>query len=275
MLPVLFSVGSVTVYSFGFLLAIGFFLASFIIWRRFRELGLKEEKTIDFLLSLGFWGLVLARVIYILANFKKFGFNIASWLLLGRYPGLSLWGGMLGFFLVLLSFSRKEKWEFWRLADEVSFGILPFLIFSQIGCFFDGCILGKPTEMFWGVYFPGSLLRRQPVSLLAFLALLMIWFFVLWLERRWRLWEWYQSQADGFISLTFVGLFLVTNFVLAFWRDSKLYFYWLEIVLSFLGLALTLGLFYYRSGRQLSEDLAFLAKRRNNEKEKKENQKKN
>ena len=275
MLPVLFSIGSLTVYSFGFLLAVGFFLASFIIWRRFRELGLKEEKTIDFLLSAGFWGLLLARATYILTNFEQFGFNITSWLLLGRYPGLSLWGGVLGFCLVLLSFSRKEKWEFWRLADEVSFGILLFLIFSQIACFFDGCSLGKPTEMFWGVYFPGSLLRRQPVSLLTAIVCFMIWFFIIWLERHWRLWEWYQSQADGFISLTFLILFFGSNFLLAFLKDSKLYFYWIEIILSFLGLVLMLGLFYYRSGRKLNEDLAFLIKRKSNEKEKKENQKKN
>lgn len=275
MLPVLFSVGPVTVYSFGFLLAIGFFLASFIIWRRFRELGLKEEKTIDFLLSAGFWGLVLARVTYILANFEQFGFNITSWLFLGRYPGLSLWGAMLGFSLVLLIFAKKQKWEFWRLADEASFGILPFLIFSQIACFFDGSTLGKPTEMFWGIYFSGSLLRRQPVSLFATLSLFLIWILALRLERHWRLWEWYQSQANGFISLTFMSLFCWSNFALAFLKDSKLYFYWLEIILSFGGAVLTLILFYCRSGRNLGEDLAFLVKRRKNEKEKKESQKKN
>lgn len=275
MLPVLFSIGPLIVYSFGFLLAIGFFLTSFVIWRRFRDLGLKEEKTIDFLLSAGFWGLVLARLFYIFINFKQFGLSLNRWLLLGRYPGLSLWGGMFGFCLVLLSFSKSQKWEFWRLADEASFGILPFLILTQLACFFDGCSLGKPTEMFWGVFFPGSFLRRQPVSLLAAIAWLMIWLLILRFERHWRMWKWYRSQANGFISLTFLSLFFGSNFLLAFLRDSKLYFYWLEIILSFCGVVLTLALFYYRSGRKLGEDLAFLVKKKVDEKEKKKNHKKN
>jgi phosphatidylglycerol:prolipoprotein diacylglycerol transferase len=50
MLPIIFSVGPATIYTYGFLLAIGVFLESFIIWRRLRDLGLKEEKVIDFLL---------------------------------------------------------------------------------------------------------------------------------------------------------------------------------------------------------------------------------
>lgn len=266
MLPVLFSVGPITFYTFGFLLALGFFLASFTIWRRLREMGLKEEKIIDFILALGLFGLFFSRFIYILNHFDQFGLTIGRWFLLGRYPGLSLWGGMLGLGLVLIIFAKRQKWDFWRLADEVSFGILPFLIFSQIACFFDGCSLGRPTKMFWGVFLPGQLLRRQPVSLFAAFSLLAIWFFILWLERRWRMWPWYRSQKDGFISLTFVGLFSLANFGLAFWRDSKLYFYWLEIVLSFLGVVLALVLFYYRSGRKLSEDLIFLVKKRTNEK---------
>ena len=46
MFPILFSIGPVTIYTFGFLLGTGFFLASFLIWRRLRELGQQEEKII-------------------------------------------------------------------------------------------------------------------------------------------------------------------------------------------------------------------------------------
>lgn len=259
MRPIFFSIGSVNVYSLGFLLAIGTFLSSFLIWRRLRELGIKEEKTIDFLLALSFLGLIAARIFYIARHFEQFGFFPTRWLLLGRYPGLSFWGGILGFGLALWLFSKRQKWEFWQIADELCFGLLPLLLLSQVGCFFDGCSLGKPTNMFWGVYFPGSFLRRQPVSVFATIFLFLIFLFLIWLERRWRLWIWYKSKASGFICLSFLALLFLANFILAFWRDSKLYFYWSEIFLSLMGLLATVVIFYLRSGRKF---------RRRNEKKK-------
>jgi len=259
MFPVLFSIGPVTVYTFGFLLGTGFFLASFLIWRRLRELGRQEEKIIDLLVIGGLWGLFFSRLFYIGQNFAKFGFSFNRWLLLGRYPGLSFWGALLGFFLALARFSKKQKADFWQLADEISFGILPFLILAQLGCFFDGCLLGRQTSMPWGMYFPGSLLRRQPVSLFAVVFLLLIWFFLLRIERRWRMWEWYKSKASGFVFLVFLGLLLGVSLLLAFWQDIQVYFFWLQISLSFLGLLIIGFVFYRRSGRQF---------RRSNEKEK-------
>jgi len=69
---------------------------------------------------------------------------------------------------------------------------------------------------------------------------------LLWAERRWRLWSWYQSK-DGFISLAFLGLLTGFNFALAFWRDSPLYLHWLEIVLNGSGLVAMAGIFYWRA----------------------------
>jgi len=251
MLPILFSIGTLNIYSLGFLTAVGAFLTSFLVWRRWREAGIKEEKIIDFLGSFGLWGVFFARLFYIVLNFGQFGFSPQRWLLLGRYPGLSFWGAIFGFGYALVVFAKKQKHDFWQLADEISFGILPLLIFLQVGCFLDGCSLGKPTNMFWGVYFPGTFLRRQPTAAFAAALLFLTWLFLLWLERRWRLWSWYKSQANGFIFLSFLFLLFLINFALAFWNDSQLYFYWLEISLSGLGSVLTLAVFYFRSGKKL------------------------
>jgi len=247
MMPVVFSLGKINFYSLGVFLAIGAFLSSFLIWRRLRDLGVKEDKVIDFLLAIIFFGLVNSRLVYIATHFGQFGLALSTWWLFGRYPGLSFWGALLGFGLVLLFFVKRQKqWSFWQVADELSLALLPLLILSQAGCFFDGCSLGKPTSMIWGIYLPGRFLRRQPVSLFATVALFLIWTLLLWAERRWRLWSWYQSK-DGFISLAFLGLLTGFNFALAFWRDSPLYLHWLEIVLNGSGLVAMAGIFYWRA----------------------------
>ena len=252
MWPILFTIGSVTIYTFGVLLGLGFFLASFLIWRRLRELGLKEDRTIDLLISLGLVGFLLSRLVYILWHFGQFGFFLDRWLLIRQYPGLSFWGGLLGVSLILARFSKKEKYSFWEIADEFLFGFLPFLILAQLACFFDGCVLGRPTSMPWGMFFPGSLLRRQPVSLFSAGLLLLIWIFLLWIERRWRMWAWYKSKAEGFIFLVFINLLLLINLGLAFWQDVPVYFLYLQLGLSSLGLLFFGSVFYRRSGRELS-----------------------
>lgn len=263
MLPVIISFGKFNIYSLGFFLATGAMVSSFLVWRRLRDLGLKEEKIIDFLLALTLLGLVGARLIYIATHFPQFGLALKTWWLFGQYPGLSFWGAILGFSLALVIFVRKQKWSFWPTADELFLALLPLLIFCQVGCFFDGCRLGKPTTMIWGIYLPGSFLRRQPISAFASLGLFLLWIFLLYAERRWRLWSWYQSK-DGFITLTFFAWLAALNFALAFWHDSPVYLSWLEIFLSAVGLAVAGGIFYWRSrGFSFSKKDGQKSKKRN------------
>lgn len=248
MLPVLFSIGPVTVYTFAFFLFVGFFLASFLIWRRLRDLGLEEEKVVDFLLWLWLTAFVFARAAFILTHFESFGLVPGRWFLVGRYPGFSFWGAISGGVLSLVRFCRRHRWDFWRVADEVSFGILPFSVLISIGSFFDGSILGIPTGMPWGVFFPGDFIRRQPVSLFQAFWFFLIWLFLLRIERHWRTWKWYKSQAEGFISLTFLGLALLGSFLLAFLEANRLYFPWFKPAATLVVFLLVLFVFYQRSG---------------------------
>jgi len=237
MLPVLFTIGPITVYTLGFFLGIGFFLTAFIIWRRLKELGLREEKIIDSILFSFLVALFFSRVFFIVQNFSEFGWFFSRWIFVARFPGFSFWGGVGGGFLGLFLFCYKQKWDFWRVADEVTFGILPFLFLFQLGTFFDGSGFGRPTSMPWGFFPPGSLVRQHPVSLLMAIFIFLIWLLLLKVERHWRTWKWYRSQKPGFIILTFFILLFTANFLLAFLKENKLYFYWLEIILSLGGLA--------------------------------------
>lgn len=254
MLPVLFSVGPVTIYTFGFLLAVGFFLSSFLAWRRLRDLGLEEEKIIDFLLTLSFSAFVFARIGFILTHPTNFGFSPDRWFLLGRFPGFSFWGAILGGILALIWFCQKSRWELWRVADEVTFGFLPLSVLIQLGCFFDGCSLGIPTSMSWGMFFPGDFIRRQPVSLFGALLFFLIWILLLRIERHWRTWDWYKSSAEGFVSLSFLGLAFLTSFLLAFLEEGRIYYLWFKRAGTLFGFFLVLILFYKRSGIKMRKE---------------------
>lgn len=250
MLPVLFSIGSVNFYSLGLLLAIGFFLATFFIWRRLKELGIEEERVIDLIIIAALFGLIFGRIFFIIQNISLLGIDPTHWLLIRRYPGLSFWGAMGGIFLAVYIFSRRQVLDFWQLADEFIYGMMPFLILSQIGAFFDGSGFGKPTTMPWGIYAAGSLLKRQPLPLIMAVGFFALWLFFLRIERYWRTWDWYKSKAHGLMALGFGFLAILINALVAFWRDSLLHWYWIEISLSLILASLLLSTIYLRSGRR-------------------------
>lgn len=250
MLPLLFSIGPINFYSLALFLAVGFFLSTFFIWRRLRDLGINEEKVIDLIFIAAFAGLFFSRLLFVIQNISSLGLNLSHWLLISRYPGMSFWGGLGGIFLAVYWFSQRQNLNFWQLIDEFIYGLMPLLILVQIGSFFDGSGFGKPTTMPWGIYTVGSLLKRQPLPLFMTISFFVIWLFLLRVERHWRTWRWYKSKAQGLVALGFGFLAMVINFLIAFWRDNLLYFYWLEIILSLSLAILFLVIIYIRSGRR-------------------------
>lgn len=267
MLPVLFSIGSFNFYSLGLFLGLGYFLTAFFIWRRLRDLGINEEKVIDLIIAATIFGLIFARIFFLIQNISSFGLNLSHWLLIIRYPGLSL-GGIGAVFLVVYWFSRRQNLDFWQLADEFSYGLLPLLILVQIGAFFDGSGFGKPTILPWGVYAAGSLVKRHPLPLMMALGFFIAWIFLLRIERNWRAWRWYKSKAHGLIALSFGALTMGFNFLIAFLKDNLLYWYWLEIGLSLALVGLFLGIIYFRSGRRQSDEKEKKKKRKKIKKQK-------
>ncbi|MFC1790016.1 prolipoprotein diacylglyceryl transferase [Patescibacteria group bacterium] len=260
MYPILFQIGQFSFSSIGVSLSLGFFICFFICWRRLRELGFNEEKIVDSFLLASLSGFIFARIIFALANWPRFGFNLAAWLYFPSFPGFSLWGAMSGFFVGFWFFSKKEKWSFYKLADQLVFGICLFALFAQIGMFLDGSNLGKETSALWGLYFPGDMVRRQPVSLFEAIFYLGIGILLLKIERAWRGWEWYKSQKDGFLFFLFFILLGFFKFSLAFLKPVGVYSSLVEKIVGLIIGGAFLGWGYWASGRQLSEDFSFFKK---------------
>lgn len=247
MMPIILSIGSWNLYSFGFLAAIGYLLAAFIAWRRLREIGFKEEKVIDLTIIAAGWSLIFSRLFYVLANWSNFKFDFISWINLSRFPGLTYSGAMVGFLVYLYLFSRKEKWNFWQIGDEMVYAVLPALILLQVGAFLTGGGQGKTTVMPWGIFFPGLLVRRQPIGLFLVLGLLGLWFLLLRIEREWRFWSWLKNKSNGFVFQLFMAGVATLNLMLAFFKENQLYWVTVELIINLCGLMMAIVLIYRRS----------------------------
>lgn len=179
MFPVLFSIGGVSVSSFGVFLALGFLLGIFLIWRLSRAWDLDEERVLDLILLTFIGGLIGARIYFVLENpeyFASVPFNI---ILINKTPGFSFWGGILGSWLTLFFLAKRLRMNFWQLADIAVVGLLGGLILSDIGCFLGSCSIGILSKSFFAVTMVGFLGKRWPVqaveAVILCLSLFRIW----------------------------------------------------------------------------------------------------
>lgn len=259
MLPTIFSIGPITVYSYGLFLAIGFLAATFVIWKKALEANFEEEEIFDAVFLVTLAGLVGARLYYLLLHWPAFKFNLVKWFLVTRYPGLAIHGALLLGFLALYHLSKK-KWSFWTVADFSVLGLTMGQAIGRIGCFLNGCCFGVPTNFLLGVKFPGSLQRRHPTQLYEAFLLIFVFWALNRVYQRYRFFSWYKGKKDEAEPGLTVSLYLVfyglVRFLVEFLRDDSVD--WGQFksaqILSLLMIFVGGVLGYFRSGRELRED---------------------
>lgn len=248
MFPVLFSIGNLSISSFGLFLALAFLFATFLIWRLARAWDLDEEKILDLILLTFFGGILGARIFFVLINLPFFSDDLWKTVLITRYPGLSFWGGLLGGWLTLYFFIRRKKLDFWQYADIAAVGFLGGVILGDIGCFLGGCGFGISSNLFFATPVVGVVGKRFPVQILEAIILT----FVLW--KIWGVATKFHFHGKVIsIVLVFTGLIkLLTEF----FREIKQGGEFLSLSLIVLGVFV----FYKTSKRSLRADLPRLYK---------------
>lgn len=146
MLPVLLDLKFVKIYTFGIFLVLAFFWGAFLLWRILRLSSYREEDAFDGLFLSLAGGLFVSRLVYVMLNFQKFGFNILKFILINGYPGLSLLGFLLGSFLTLYIYANSKKIKFHDLANYFISPIFLALGLGKLGSFFAGLEIGSKTR---------------------------------------------------------------------------------------------------------------------------------
>ena len=148
-----------------------YFLAFWLAYLFLKQLGnkglikLSYEQQQTYLFAL-FCGILLGgRLGYVL--FYQFDYYwenlleiVAIW-----HGGMSSHGGFIGITLVLYWLSRKQKYALFSLTDlTVWLGSLG-VFFGRCANFINAEVIGKPTQMAWGILYNGELFARHPSQL--------------------------------------------------------------------------------------------------------------
>lgn len=76
--------------------------------------------------------------------------------------GMSFHGGMLGVTLAGLGFARSRGIGFLSMLDLMALATPPGLFFGRLANFINAELWGRPTDLPWGVIFPGRLAQECP-----------------------------------------------------------------------------------------------------------------
>jgi phosphatidylglycerol:prolipoprotein diacylglycerol transferase len=144
--------GTITVYTYGVLLAAAYLLGLQLALKRAKARNLDSTRVMDLGIYIIISALVGAKLLLLVTDFQTFKSNPGELLNLLREGGV-FYGGLIVAVTVALWYIRRVGLPLWTTCDVFAPGIALGLIIGRFGCFFAGCCFGKPTSVPWAITF--------------------------------------------------------------------------------------------------------------------------
>ena len=201
-----YSIGPITLQTWGTLVALGFLVATWIAARRARRRGLDPKLIWDMVFWIFLAAMVGSRLFHVIfydpAYYLAHPFDAID----PRKPGFAIMGGILAGAGVVWWFVRKQKLDFIAYADTLAWGIPWGCGIGRIGCFLIHDHPGTLSSFVLAVKYPDGKTRHD-LGLYLSLVGFAIGIIFLFLNRK--------QRHPGF----WLGAFLVLDAASRLWLD--------------------------------------------------------
>jgi len=144
--------GTITVYTYGVLLAAAYLLGLQLALKRAKARHLDSTRVMDLGIYIIISALVGAKLLLLVTDFQTFKSNPGELLNLLREGGV-FYGGLIVAVVVALWYIRRVGLPLWTTCDVFAPGIALGHVVGRFGCFFAGCCFGRPTSVPWAITF--------------------------------------------------------------------------------------------------------------------------
>ena len=212
-MPVLFTVGPVTVSSSGLSFFLAFLTGFLLGVKEVRRKGLDVDdfKKMFTLIAVG--AIIGSRLFFVLEHVTYFSHYPLEMFKIWR-GGASSYGGFIGGFVLPFIYFKKCKLDFWSYADALVPSICLGIVIVRIGCFLNWDDYGITTNLPWAV--DAGDFPRHPTQI--YLSLNGLILFFIFLQQRKR------KRPPGTLFLLSVISYTPARFLIEFLRDSERYF---------------------------------------------------
>lgn len=241
-IPVPFTDLAIPVHSYGFMMAVGFFVTLYVAKQKAKKEGIEPNIVGDLAIYVLGAGLIGARIFYVVQNIGEYKGNFLDVFKVYQ-GGLVYYGGLITAFVTLIVFAKIKKVNLFSLMDVAIMSAVLGLAFGRIGCFLNGCCYGDVVDsgLFCAVKFPktvdesgyvdgspvflhhyeqglvklsdSSSLPVHPTQIYAFCACILIFFILN------ALWKYRKNRGE--ILLFFGIIYSLYRFCIEFVRDDN------------------------------------------------------
>jgi phosphatidylglycerol---prolipoprotein diacylglyceryl transferase len=224
MMPILFQIGPLTIYSFGALMALAALTAAWVVHAELKRNGYNPELASTMVFAAAVGGLLGARILFILEDWSNFLRSPGEFIFTGA--GFTWYGGFLGGVLAVSWVVRKHKIPWLKAADIAAPALAIAYGVGRLGCHVAGDgDWGTVTRVPWGVAYTNAIIgwvdpttgipyppgvRVHPTPIYEFLESLII-FGILWTVRK-------KAYPPGTLFWLYLALAGLARLVVEFWR---------------------------------------------------------
>lgn len=218
MFPILFSIGSFPIHSYGIFIAIGFVSAVLFMRHQAIKAGLPHTAIVDLCFWCLFLGILGSRVVFIITQWAYYREHFHEIFHIWE-GGLVFYGGPIVCIPFFFWFALKKRLPLGFLSDSAAMALTLAHGFGRIGCFAAGCCYGKPTSLSWGMTLSPHLVdphlvgrSLHPTNLYESVFLFCL-FIALFLKNR-------KKRFDGQIALIYLMSYASFRFLIEFLRGD-------------------------------------------------------
>lgn len=220
--PIIFEWTFISIRWYGLFLVLGIILALIIITKLFKQNNLPRELAYDLVVWLTIGGLIGARLGHIIFYNLKYFLTNPTEIIMINHGGLASHGMAIGLILSFYIFVKKKSIDWKKIIDLIIIPIPLLASFIRLGNFFNSEIVGQPTDLPWGVYFPHYELEsilRHPSQIYESIIALSVFYLLFTIYKK------YNSKLPAlFLANLFILTYFSTRFLIEFVKEYPLYF---------------------------------------------------
>ncbi len=218
--PVAFQIGSIGVHWYGIMYVLALVSALFVAkyFAKKYDFGIDTKGLDDYFIWVEIGVILGARLGFILfydphtAYYLTHPWQIFNPFMDGKFvgiSGMSYHGALVGFLISTWLYGKRHKVNIFKILDLVALSVPLGYVFGRIGNFFNKGLIGRETDVPWGIYVDGIL--RHPSQLYeAFLEGIVV-FVILYMYRS-------KKRFDGELIALYGMLYSLARFVAEFFR---------------------------------------------------------
>ncbi len=237
--PVLLKIGSLTLYTYGLFVGLGFLTAVLVSGKRGKKYNIKPEQMSDLFFIILVSAIAGARILYVMINFSEFSGHLIDVFKIWN-GGLVFYGGFIAALITAIIYIKQTGLLMWRTGDIIAPGIALGHAIGRLGCFSAGCCYGKQCALPWAVTFtdPHCLapigVPLQPTQLYSVLSNFIIFLILIMIDKK--------KKFDGMVFWSYIFLYgIFRSFVEIFRGDPRGHFPFLHFLSISQGIGLIMA----------------------------------